>query len=166
MENLALTYSMLLLRLWLAVRALQTGIEKFSGLKAERMPLMDEFGNPDASGIMVEVKKKFYSLGNYHGVPPALESQFQSEPLIPGFFLPIYDKVLGPALLGLGLTLLLGIATRTTLFLMGLLYISLTWGLVLIGQDGGVAWLASHMILIAFALYLAKYNRFEICKKW
>ncbi|NJL18909.1 MAG: hypothetical protein HC901_00920 [Bdellovibrionaceae bacterium] len=115
---------------------------------------------------MVEVKRKVYGLEFYHGVPTALEDSFKAEPLIPGFFLPIYNYVLGPALLGLGLTLLLGIATRTTLFFMGLLYVSLTWGLLLIGQDGGVAWLAAHMILIAFALYLAKYNRFELFKKW
>jgi thiosulfate dehydrogenase [quinone] large subunit len=75
---------------------------------------------------------------------------FSKEPLIPGFFLPIYDIILGPALLGLGLTILLGIASRTSLFLLGALYVSLTWGL----------------ILIVWALYLAPYNKLCLLKKW
>ena len=33
-NKLALTYGALLLRLWLAVRAIQTGVEKFAGSKA------------------------------------------------------------------------------------------------------------------------------------
>jgi thiosulfate dehydrogenase [quinone] large subunit len=80
--------------------------------------------------------------------------------------LPVYDKILGPALLILGFTILLGIASRTSLFLLGLLYVSLTWGLILIKQDDGVSWLGVHMILIALALMLAEHNRFAILKKW
>ena len=74
--------------------------------------------------------------------------------------------ILGPALILLGLTLLLGIATRFSLFAMGLLYTSLTFGLILLKQDAGVAWLAAHVILIVMALALAQYNRFTILKKW
>jgi len=81
--------------------------------------------------------------------------------------LKIYDIVLGPALLVLGVTILLGIASRTSLFLLGLLYVSLTWGLILIKQDDGVSWLGVHMILIVMALMLAQYNRFALLlKKW
>ena len=78
----------------------------------------------------------------------------------------IYNLVLGPALLVLGFTILLGIASRTSLFLLGLLYISLTWGLILIKQDDGISWLGIHMILIVMALMLAKYNRLCLLKKW
>jgi thiosulfate dehydrogenase [quinone] large subunit len=69
-------------------------------------------------------------------------------------------------LLILGLTLLLGIATRFTLFAMGLLYTSLTFGLILIKQDAGVAWLGIHILMIVAALALANYNRFALLKKW
>ena len=58
-----------------------------------------------------------------------------------------------------------GIATRISLFVMGLVYVSLTFGLILIGQDGGIAWLAAHTIMIAYALTLVRYNRFGIMKK-
>ena len=43
-------------------------------------------------------------------------------------------------------------AYRSSLFVLGLLYISLTWGLILIKQDDGVSWLGVHMILILGAL--------------
>ena len=82
------------------------------------------------------------------------------------FALPLYDKILGPALLVLGITILLGIASRTSLFLLGLLYISLTWGLILIKQDDGVSWLGVHMIMIVMALMLSAHNRLCILKKW
>jgi thiosulfate dehydrogenase [quinone] large subunit len=107
-------------------------------------------------------------------VPAALLKKFEAEPLMSSYTvmgihinpLKIYDVILGPTLLVLGLTILLGIANRTSLFLLGLLYISLTWGLILIKQDDGVSWLGVHMILIVMALMLADHNRFAICKKW
>ena len=105
---------------------------------------------------------KTYAIENYQGVPGALYDKFTGEPFIPGWGLDIYNVVLGPALLILGLTLLLGIATRFTLFAMGLLYTSLTFGLILIKQDAGVAWLGIHVIMIVAALALAKHNRFAI----
>jgi len=46
-----------------------------------------------------------------------------------------------------------------------LIYVALTVGLILIKQDDGVAWLGIHMALIAFALILAKHNRFALFKK-
>ena len=109
---------------------------------------------------------KHYALANYHGVPEALMSKFTAEPLMLKFALPLYDKVLGPSLVVLGVTILLGIASRTSLFLLGLLYTSLTWGLILIKQDEGVSWLGVHMILVVMALALSNHNRFTLLKKW
>jgi thiosulfate dehydrogenase [quinone] large subunit len=73
--------------------------------------------------------------------------------------------MLGPALLALGLLALLGIFKRLTLFAMALLYTSLTYGLVLIKQDGGVAWLGIHIALIAMGLALARHDRFALTQK-
>ncbi len=164
-NNLALIYAALLLRLWLAVRALQTGIEKFAGSTAvEDLVKID--GKPNDYGLTAGGSVKTYALDHYHGVPSALMKQFEAQPLMPKFGLPLYDKILGPVLILLGVTILLGIASRTSLFLLGLLYISLTWGLILINQNDGVAWLGTHMVLIAMALMIADHNRFAILKKW
>jgi len=61
---------------------------------------------------------------------------------------------------------LLGLGTRVSLLVQGLIYIALTVGLILIRQDDGIAWLGIHIALVAFALMLAKHNRFALLKKW
>ena len=164
-SKLALTYSALLLRLWLAVRAIQTGVEKFAGTKAAE-DLVNIDGSANDYGLTAPGSIKTYALENYHGVPAALMKKFEGEPLMMKWALGAYDMILGPALLILGFTILLGIASRTSLFLLGLLYISLTWGLILIKQDDGVAWLGTHMVLIVMALAVSEHNRFAILKKW
>lgn len=164
-NTLALVYGSLLLRLWLGVRAVQTGVEKFAGTRSGDQ-LIKVDGAVNEEGLTSGASAKYYAFENYHGVPKALMSKFQDEPLVPGFGLPLYDMLLGPALLILGITILLGVAYRSSLFLLGLLYISLTWGLILIKQDDGVSWLGVHMIMIVMALALAPNNRLAILKKW
>lgn len=163
--DLGSTLGILLIRLWLGLRALQTGIEKFAGIKTTDTPVTID-GAANTYGLTESTGEKAYALSNYHGVPKALYEKFAAEPLIPGFFLNIYDIVLGPALLLLGITLLLGIATRISLFAMGLLYTSLTFGLILLKQDAGIAWLGVHIILIVMGLVLAQHNRLAVLKKW
>ena len=163
--DLGMILGMLLVRIWLALRSLQTGIEKFAGMKGSETAVMID-GTPNTYGLTESTSEKAYALTHYHGVPKALYDKFAGEPLIPGWFLNLYDIVLGPALIILGITLLLGIGTRVSLFAMGLLYTSLTFGLILLKQDAGVAWLAVHVVLIVLALALAKHNRFAILKKW
>jgi len=62
--------------------------------------------------------------------------------------------------------LLLGIGTRLSLFLQGVIYTALTIGLILIKQDDGISWLGIHIALVAFALTLVKHNQFALFKKW
>jgi thiosulfate dehydrogenase (quinone) large subunit len=156
----------LILRGWLAVRAIFTGIEKFGAYKSVQKPLLDSTGQPDASGALIDVKVKFYSLANYSGIPAALKGKFANEGLLPPFALNLFDHLLGPALIVTGVMLLLGLGTRISLFVQGLIYIALTIGLILIHQDDGVSWLGIHIALVAFALMLAKNNKFSLLKKW
>ena len=160
-SDLGLTLGMLLLRVWLSIRAIQTGLEKFSGSAVGSKSVTID-GAPNDYGLTEATTSKVYSISNYQGVPGPLYEKFSNEPLIPSWSLDIYNIILGPALLILGFTLLLGICTRLSLFAMGLLYTSLTFGLILIKQDAGVAWLGIHIIMILIALVLAKYNRFVI----
>ncbi|MEI8289314.1 MAG: hypothetical protein WCH99_07560 [Verrucomicrobiota bacterium] len=164
--NCDYSLAFLVLRGWLGVRALQTGIEKFGAYKTVQKPLLDATGQPDASGAMVDAKVKFYALANYSGIPAGLKTKFANEALLPGFALTAFDKLLGPALIALGLMLLIGIGTRVSLFLQGVIYIALTVGLILIKQDDGISWLGIHIALVAFALMLAKHNKFTLLKKW
>ncbi len=158
-------FATLLLRLWLGVRALQTGIEKYAGkvMSTEPATVDGEVYDPN---LTVQASTKGYSLEHYHGIPASMRDTFAGEPLMPGWALKAFDAVLGPALIILGLTILLGLASRVSLFLLGLLYIGLTWGLILIKQDSGVAWLGVHIIMIAMALNWSQHNRLCILRKW
>ncbi|HKK18484.1 MAG TPA: hypothetical protein VJ952_07355 [Opitutales bacterium] len=164
-KDLGLTLGMLTLRIWLAIRAIQSGVEKFAGTGTTAKAVQID-GAANEYGLTEAASYKAYAFSNYQGVPGPLYDKFAGEPLIPGWGLDLYNIILGPALLILGFTLLLGVATRYTLFAMGLLYTSLTFGLILIKQDAGVAWLGTHILMIVAALALAKYNRFAILKKW
>lgn len=156
---------MLSVRIWLAIRSLQTGIEKFAGTSTGAKPVEID-GAVNDYGLTEGTTTKVYSLEEYSGVPSALYDKFEAEPLIPKWGLDLYDLVLGPALIILGITLLLGVATRYTLFAMALMYTSLTFGLILIKQDAGISWLAVHIILIVAGLALAKHNRFAVMNKF
>ncbi|HZL78204.1 MAG TPA: hypothetical protein VFC17_05075 [Candidatus Limnocylindrales bacterium] len=157
----------LILRGWLAVRAILTGIEKFGAYKTIQKPLIDPTtGMEDPSGAMIDLKVKFYSLTNYSGIPAPLKDKFANEPLLPKFALTMFDHLLGPALILTGVMLLLGLGTRLSLFVQGLIYIALTVGLILIKQDDGISWLGIHVALVAMALMLAKHNKFALLKKW
>ena len=165
-DALAGTFAFLCLRVWLGLRALLTGIEKYAGTETMQEPLLDEFGEPDISGAMIEVKTKVYGFDHYHGLPPALANKFAAEPLLPGWALGLYDTVLGPLLILIGVTLLVGIAPRITLFVHGLLYCSLSVGLILLNESGGVAWLGIHVLMVAAALRLVQHDRFSVLPKW
>lgn len=161
------TAAFLVLRLWLGVRAILAGIEKFGAYRTIQKPFVDPVtGMVDPSGAMVEVKQKFYALTNYSSVPQSLQDKFSTEPMLPHALTTPFYGVLGWGLLALGIMLLIGVGTRISLFLQGILYTALTVGLILIKQEDGVAWLGIHIALVAFALTLAKYNRFTLSRKW
>jgi thiosulfate dehydrogenase [quinone] large subunit len=164
---LDLTFAFLVLRLWLGVRALLVGLSKFAVYHSVATPLLDPTtGQPDASGVMVNVNVKTYALANNTGVPSALMDKFSHEPLLPKFALGAFNHLLGPLFILSGIFLLIGLGTRVSLLLQAVLYVSLTVGLVLIDQNDGVAWLGIHIGLVAAALALAGSNRFAVLKKW
>lgn len=166
-DKLALVFGSILCRLWLGVRALQTGIEKYAGEEVTGNTTAQIDGKENEYGLTAgSTVEKVYSLEAYHGVPVGLRGQLEEQPLMIGFFLNLFDKLLGPALILMGITVLLGVGTRISLMAQGLLYVGLTWGLILIKQDSGIAWLATHVILIVLALNLIKHDRFVILKKW
>jgi thiosulfate dehydrogenase [quinone] large subunit len=161
------TFAFLVLRLWLGVRALFVGIEKYGAYRSVAQPLIDPAtGQPDASGVMVNVNIKSYALANYAGIPAALRDKFAHDPLLPKFALVAFDRMLGPAFILTGIMLLVGIGTRLSLLVQAALFIALTIGLILIDQNDGVAYLGIHIGLVAGALLLVEHNRYAVLKKW
>ncbi len=164
--NCDYSLAFLLLRVWLGLRALLAGVEKFGAYKTIQQPIIDPTTGQADPNMVVDVKVKFYALANYAGVPAGLKTKFANEALLPGFALNIFDKVLGPAFIIAGVMLLMGIGTRTSLFVQGLIYTSLTVGLILINQPDGISWLGIHVALVVMALMLAKHNKLALLKKW
>jgi len=126
-------------------------------------------GKPSQFNLMEEDTFKEYGFSYYHGIPESQSQIFAKQPLIPDFALGIFNTTLGPLLIIIGITTLLGIATRTSLLVMGMLYTALTWGMILMGGPqaaAGVAWLGTHMLLIVAALLLLKHNKYTLYKKW
>jgi thiosulfate dehydrogenase [quinone] large subunit len=157
----------LLLRLWLAVRAILAGVEKFGAYQTIQKPLIDPTtGQPDPSGVLVNVDVKYYATTNYSGIPASLKDRFANEPLLPHPAQVAFDHLLGPVFIITGVMLLIGLGTRLSLFVQGLLYLALTVGLILINQPDGIAYLGIHVGLVAFALMLAKHNKLALLKKW
>lgn len=193
-SNITYTMAFLLLRFWLAARAIGTGLTKFIGKVNGEIPnpeyeakikeaMADGLSRSEAAELVTDIPEKIsgtidvISISTYHGLPekgPMTIETFSASPLMPSFMVGPYAAVLGYALIALGLTVLLGICTRVSLFLMGLLYISLTWGFIILEPNmgpsaaAGIAYLGVHMILIVAALFLADYNKFELlpCKKF
>lgn len=161
------TFAFLALRLWLGVRALFVGIQKYAAYRSVATPLLDPAtGQPDASGVMVNVNVKSYAWANYAGIPTALRDKFSHDPLFPKFALVAFDRMLGPVFILTGIMLIVGLGTRLSLIAQALLFIALTVGLVLIDQSDGVAWLGIHIGLVAAAFLLVEHNRFTVLKKW
>jgi thiosulfate dehydrogenase [quinone] large subunit len=132
-----LTSAFLLLRLFLAVRALMSCVEKF-----------------ESSGV--------YSFQNYYTNMTRMATGITGASFMPLWMTKSFALPLGYLLGLLGLMLLLGIKTHCTLIAMGLLYTALAFGLMAVQQSDGVAWLGVYLGLVVAALTLVRYNRFAI----
>jgi len=131
------TWAFLLLRLFLALRALMSGVEKF------------ELGGS-------------YSLENYTTSMTRMATGITGASFLPLWATKAFALPLGYVLLLLGVGLLLGLKTRLMLLLMGLLYIALAFGLMAVQQGDGVAWLGVHLGLVVAALLLVRHERWAV----
>ncbi|AOS46192.1 hypothetical protein Verru16b_03289 [Lacunisphaera limnophila] len=131
------TAAFLLLRLFLGLRTLLAGVEKFeSGGK--------------------------YTFENYYANMTRMASGITGASFMPLWMTKNFAHSLGYLLIIFGAALLLGVKTRCTLVLTGLLYVGLSFGLMAVQESEGVAWLAIHVGLIAGALVLVRHNRFSV----
>lgn len=131
------TWAFLILRLFIGLRTFFEGVEKFE-------------------------KGGTYSFHNYYENMGRMAQGITGASFLPLWATRNYAHSLGYLLLVLGAMLLLGVKTRATLILTGLLYVSLAFGLMAVEENEGVAWLAIYVGLIAGALVLVRHNRFSL----
>lgn len=131
------TAAFLILRLFLGLRTFFAGVEKF-----------------ESNGT--------YSFKNYYENMGHMAQGITGASFLPLWATRNFAHALGYLLLLLGAALLLGVKTRATLFLTGLLYVGLAFGLMAVQENEGIAWLAIHVGLIAGALCLVRHNRLAL----
>ena len=131
------TAAFLILRLFLGLRTLMAGLEKFEANKS-------------------------YSTANYAENMTRMATGISNNSTIPLWAAKAFALPLGYILTILGLALLLGIKSRATLFLTGLVYVGLSFGLMAVQEGEGVAWLAVQVLMFAVALVFVRHNRFAL----
>lgn len=136
-SRLEFTGAFLLLRLWLGLRTLLAGVEKF-----------------ESGGT--------YSFENYYKNMARMAQGITGASFMPLWMTKTYAMSLGYLLIVLGVALLLGIKSRISLFVTGLLYVSLSFGLMAVQEADGVAWLGMHMLMFVGALLLVRYEKLAI----
>lgn len=136
-RNADATAAFWLLRLFLGLRALLAGVEKF------------ELGGT-------------YSFANYSTTMGKMATGITSNSFLPLWCTKLFAMPLGYILLVLGAALLLGIKTRLTLFVTGLVYVGLGFGLMAVQSSDGVAWIGVYVGLNVGALLLVRHNRFAL----
>jgi thiosulfate dehydrogenase [quinone] large subunit len=131
------TYAFLIIRLWLGLRALLAGLEKYES-------------------------KGTYSFENYYNNMKRMAAGITGASFMPLWATKLFAVSIGYVLIALGVALLLGIKTRCSLFLMGLTYVALSFGLMAVQESDGVAWLGMHVALVAGGLVLVQHNRLAL----
>lgn len=126
-----------ILRLFLGLRALFAGLEKF------------ELGG-------------LWSFSNYYTNMSKIATGITDNSFLPLWMTKLFAIPLGYVLILVGAALLLGIKTRITLIVMGLVYVGLGFGLMAVQSNDGVAWIALYVALITGALLLVRHNRFVL----
>lgn len=136
-RRLDYSYAFILLRLFLGLRTLLAGVEKF-----------------EAKGT--------YSLANYSENMTRMATGITGASFLPLWMTRSFAMSLGYVLTLLGVLLILGVKTRTTLFVTGLVYVGLSFGMMAVQESEGIAWLGMHVVMFAAALALVRYNRWAL----
>lgn len=131
------TAAFMLLRLFLGLRTLLAGVEKFEANKS-------------------------FSLSNYTENMTRMATGISNYSLIPLWAAKMFALSLGFLLVGIGAAILLGIKSRISMFLGGLLYVSLGFGLMAVQEGEGVAWIGMQVLMFAVALVLVRHDRFGL----
>ncbi len=131
------TAAFLLLRVFLGLRTLLAGVEKFE-------------------------RQGTYSFENYYANMGKMAEGITSASFLPLWATRNFAHPLGYVLIILGAALLLGVRTRIALILTGLVYVGLSFGLMAVQEGEGVAWLGVQIGLFAAALVLVRHNRFAL----
>ncbi len=136
------TYAHLILRLWVGLRLFMAGIDKFRAK-----------GGTEFSFANLE-----------KNLAPITKLMTDNTPafLLPKFAITPYFYALAFGLIITGITSILGICTRFSLFVGGLIFVSLSFGIMALPDDKDAVWLGIQVAITAFALITASHNQLSV----
>lgn len=132
-------WAFLALRLFLALRWLFAGLDKFGTV-----------GN--------------YSFENYYAKMSGMAGGIAENSIIPGWAAKLFALPMGYIMLLLAATILLGVKMRISLIVSLLLYVGLSVGLMAVDEQHGIAWLGIHLILSIMALKMVGQAKWVVWK--
>jgi thiosulfate dehydrogenase [quinone] large subunit len=151
-----LTAAFLLLRLWMGMRLITSGIEKFGYTGKDPTFSLDKWFGADRAAHEGLGDGKMWQISTamtdytWMAKYPAMVKLFMTG-------LPF-------AMLGLGVLILLGFLNRLAWWGAGLLWFSLAFGQMLLPDEQTVLYLTMYMFICALALTLINYNRVRLTK--
>jgi thiosulfate dehydrogenase (quinone) large subunit len=131
------TAAFLILRLFLGLRTLMAGLEKFEANRS-------------------------FSTANYSENMTRMATGISNNSVIPLWAAKAFAMPLGYILTILGIALLLGVKSRVTLFITGIVYTGLGFGLMAVQEGEGVAWIGMQVLMFVVALVLVRNERFAV----
>lgn len=139
--RIELVFANLLLRLWVALRLVMAGLDKFR----------------DGDGANTTFNLEIYAKKMDQIAQATHERGFLPLPLCH-----LYAKPLGYLLLLAGLWAAVGLFSRVGLFVCGLTMLSLGFGLATMGDDAEVVYVGVHILIIAGALATNHANKISL----
>lgn len=169
---LNLTFAFLLLRLFMGMRLILSGLEKMGFFVAkgtasfsEALKLQQWFG-PSGLGSKVEIdgKEALLNQGLGDGKMWPVGKAMLDYTNLPVFMIKPFLIGLPYAMLISGLFILLGLWNRLAWMLAGLIWFSLAFGQMLLPDEGVIQQLGLYVFMCALALCLIHHNRVRITK--
>lgn len=140
-STFALIFANLLLRLWIALRMIAAGVDKFRAGAGDTATFnMDNYKTK-----MGNIAKLTYEKG-----------------FLPKNLCDLYAQPIGFILIGVGVWVLLGLFTELGLLAAGLTFLSLAIGLATLPDDTEVVLIGVHILIVAAALATNKANKISL----
>jgi len=103
-----------------------------------------------------------YNMANYTKNVGHIAQGITSASFLPLWATRAFAFSLGYVFIALAVLLLLGIKTRVSLLINGLVYVGLGLGLMAVQEGEGAVWIANYLIVTVGALVLVRHNRFAL----
>jgi thiosulfate dehydrogenase [quinone] large subunit len=138
----AIAFAHLITRLWVAERLFMAGVDKFR----------------KGSGF----ENTTFNLKNYEEKSDQIASLMSSNSFLPEMACKYFATGIGYALLAVGAWVAVGLFTEVSLFVAGLLLLSLGFGLAALPDDTEVVLIGMSILITAAALMTAKAKTFSL----